>query len=216
MSQTKPPQKSASEALDLLKSGNKQYISDELTHTLLDQTRRIEVKDDQWPWAVILTCADSRVTPELIFDTGIGELFVIRVAGNVANTSSLASIEYAVAKLGVNLVVVLGHEGCGAVKAALDNSDYGHNLNHLLAHIKPAVCAPCDADGADKVSETSKANAGGPSRANALSIEDLGGCQRVGDCSGDLSSGNGRRRLLELGMATWVSNCHLGYSLRKQ
>ena len=138
----RPKQKTARQALTQLEKGNKRYVADELTHQLQDVRRRGELKNGQWPWAIVLSCADSRVIPELIFDAGIGELFVVRVAGNVANTSSLASIEYAVHVLGVKLIVVLGHEGCGAVKAALDGDDLGYNLNHLLAHIKPAVDKP--------------------------------------------------------------------------
>jgi len=81
------------------------------------------------------------VVPELAFDTGLGELFVVRVAGNVANSSSIASIEYAVAHLGTKLIVVLGHQSCGAVTAAVAGGDNGYNLNHLLSHITPAIAA---------------------------------------------------------------------------
>ena len=137
-----PKQKTSRQALAQLNKGNRKFVVDELSHELQDGTRRVELKNGQWPWAIVLTCSDSRVVPELIFDTGIGELFVIRVAGNIANTSSLASIEYAVAHLSVKLIIVLGHEGCGAVKAALSGDDLGHNLNHLVAHIKPAVSQP--------------------------------------------------------------------------
>jgi carbonic anhydrase len=77
----------------------------------------------------------------LAFDTGLGELFVVRVAGNVANTSSIASIEYAVAHLGTKVIVVLGHQACGAVTAAVNGGDNGYNLNHLLSHITPAISA---------------------------------------------------------------------------
>lgn len=103
-------------------------------------------KPGQSPYAAILSCADSRVIPERIFSAGEGELFVVRVAGNIANTSSIASLEYAVHVLGVRIIVVLGHEGCGAVKSAIDQSkcrlDFGANLNDLLAHIVPAINVP--------------------------------------------------------------------------
>ena len=95
--------------------------------------------DGQNPFAVVLTCSDSRIVPELIFDVGIGELFVIRVAGNIANTSSIASIEHAVAHLSVKLIVVLGHQKCGAVTAALEGSDNGKNIDHLFGFIQPAI-----------------------------------------------------------------------------
>ncbi len=155
-SQTK--QKSAAQALKRLEKGNHSFVADELTHQFQDAGRRSELKNGQKPWAIIVTCADSRVVPELIFDTGIGELFVIRVAGNIANTSTLASVEYAVHNLGVKLIVVLGHEGCGAVKAALDGNDLGYNLNHLLAHIKPAIEKPFKKKG-DRINEAAERNA---------------------------------------------------------
>jgi carbonic anhydrase len=131
--------KNPKDALSRLKDGNKAYRKDTGSCEARDQKERDKWLTKQEPWAIILSCADSRVSPEFIFDTGIGELFVIRVAGNVANTSSIASIEYAVAHLNVPLIVVLGHQSCGAVSAALGGGDNGHNLNHLLAHITPAV-----------------------------------------------------------------------------
>ena len=88
-----PRQKSAAQALRRLEKGNANFVNDELSHQLQDVSRRSELKKGQSPWAIVVTCADSRVVPELIFDTGIGELFVVRVAGNVANTSTLASVE---------------------------------------------------------------------------------------------------------------------------
>ncbi len=124
-----------------LKDGNARFTEDNLERKLQDQERRDELVGGQKPFAIVLSCADSRVVPELAFDTGLGELFIIRVAGNVANTSSLASIEYAVAHLGTKIIVVLGHESCGAVTAAASGGDNGYNLNHLLAHITPAVAA---------------------------------------------------------------------------
>lgn len=129
------------EALQRLKTGNENFVNDKLDGKLQDSSRRTQLTGSQHPFAIILSCADSRVVPEFTFDTGLGELFVIRVAGNVANTESLASIEYAVAHLGVNLIVVLGHESCGAVTAAINGGDNGHNLNLLLAHVLPAINA---------------------------------------------------------------------------
>ena len=131
----------AAKALANLKAGNKKFVADKLEAKLQDKSRRKELTKGQNPYAIILSCADSRVVPELAFDSGLGEIFVIRVAGNVANTSTIASIEYAVAHLGVNLIVVLGHESCGAVTAALAGGDNGYNLNHLLSHIEPAKAA---------------------------------------------------------------------------
>jgi len=129
----------AQEALVKLKEGNKQYVNDQLGHPNSNSDRRDSQTGGQAPFAIILSCADSRVVPELVFDQGIGDVFVIRVAGNTANTSSIASIEYAVAHLGTKLIVVLGHESCGACGAAVAGGDNGPNLNHLLSLITPAV-----------------------------------------------------------------------------
>jgi carbonic anhydrase len=126
-------------AIDRLKTGNANFINDNLNNDLQDSSRRKAVVNGQCPFAIVLTCSDSRVVPELIFDTGIGELFVIRVAGNVTNPSSIASIEYAVARLNVKLIIVLGHQNCGAVTAALAGGDNGKNLDHLFSFIQPAI-----------------------------------------------------------------------------
>lgn len=136
------------EALERLQKGNERFVAykgingdGSMKREHQDLNRRKELVGGQQPFAIILSCADSRVAPELAFDQGLGDIFVIRVAGNVANTSSVASIEYAVAHLGVKLIVVMGHESCGAVTAAMQGGDNGYNLNHLLAHITPAVAA---------------------------------------------------------------------------
>lgn len=132
---------SAKDAKKKLIDGNKRFVDEKSEHHLQGLDRRKDLIKSQSPWAIILSCADSRVAPELTFDAGLGELFVIRVAGNTANTESIASIEYAVAHLGTKLIVVLGHESCGAVGAAISGGDNGHNLNVLLAHLNPAVSA---------------------------------------------------------------------------
>lgn len=125
--------------IERLEAGNKRYIADKLDGKLQDSARREELTQGQEPHTIVLSCADSRVVPELIFDSGLGELFVVRVAGNVANTSSMASIEYAVANCGSEIIVVLGHQSCGAVTAAMAGGDNGYNLNHLLSHVAPAL-----------------------------------------------------------------------------
>ena len=129
------------EIISRLKEGNQRYIQDQNKGELADSSRRGDLTSGQSPWAIVLSCADSRVVPEMAFDTGLGELFVVRVAGNVANTSSVASIEYAVAHLGTPVIVVMSHQACGAVTAAVAGGDNGYNLNHLLAHITPALNA---------------------------------------------------------------------------
>lgn len=128
-------------ALERLKNGNFRFIKDKLDGKLQNSSRRKELIGGQNPYAVILSCADSRVVPEFTFDTGLGELFVIRVAGNVANTSTLASIEYAIANLKVNLILVLGHENCGAITAAVQNQNNttDKNFAHLFHYIAPAI-----------------------------------------------------------------------------
>lgn len=146
----------ANVALDRLKEGNARFVADKLKGEQQDGARRASLTGGQEPYAIILSCADSRVVPELAFDAGLGELFVVRVAGNIANSSSIASIEYAVAHCHSKLIVVLGHQSCGAVGAAIAGGDNGYNLNHLLSHITPALNA--SGEGA-KVAEVVKTNA---------------------------------------------------------
>ncbi|MFT5723415.1 MAG: carbonic anhydrase [Bacteroidia bacterium] len=130
-----------SEIKQRLIAGNERFASDKLDGKLQDGNRRADLVSGQQPNTIVLSCADSRVVPELAFDAGLGELFVVRVAGNIANSSSIASIEYAVAHVGSKVIVVLGHQSCGAVTAAINGGDNGYNLNHLLGHITPALDA---------------------------------------------------------------------------
>lgn len=131
----------SAEIVQRLQDGNARFVQDSLDGKLQDSSRRDQLVSGQEPYAIVLSCADSRVVPELAFDSGLGELFVVRVAGNIANNSSIASIEYAVAHCGSKVIVVLGHQSCGAVTAAVNGGDNGHNLNHLLSHITPAIYA---------------------------------------------------------------------------
>ncbi len=133
------------QVLKRLDEGNARYKSGKLEHPNQQPECREMWTGKQEPWCIVLSCADSRVTPEMVFDTGIGELFVIRVAGNIANASTIASIEYAAANLkSVKGIVVLGHECCGAVGAALSIKDSKNAapspaLQHLVGHIMPAL-----------------------------------------------------------------------------
>lgn len=127
------------EIIDRLKAGNERFVADKLDGKSQNSERRDHLTGGQQPYAILLSCADSRVVPELAFDTGLGEIFTVRVAGNIANTESVASIEYAVAHLGSKVIVVMGHESCGAVTAAMGGGDNGYNLNILLSQIAPAV-----------------------------------------------------------------------------
>jgi carbonic anhydrase len=135
-------------ALARLMAGNARYASGKSAHGNQDAKRRASVAAGQTPFAAILACADSRVSPEIVFDQGLGELFTIRVAGNVVDDPILASIEYSVAHLGVTLIMVLGHERCGAVKATVDAlgghpdpADEGSKIGALAGLIAPAVKA---------------------------------------------------------------------------
>ncbi|WP_397399444.1 carbonic anhydrase [Phenylobacterium sp.] len=141
------------EAMARLVAGNERYVSGFSAHPNNDLARRGKVAAGQTPFATILTCADSRVPPELLFDQGLGDLFVCRVAGNVVDDALLASLEYSVIHLGSTLIMVLGHERCGAVKATIDAlagkgdpNDAGTKIGALAALIAPAVrAAPADA-----------------------------------------------------------------------
>ena len=144
------------EIIRRLKSGNLNFINNKLSGKNQDSKRRLSQVQGQSPMAVIISCADSRVVPELIFDTGIGELFVIRVAGNIANISTIASAEYAVAHLDTKVIIVLSHESCGAVNAAVGKNTESDNLIHLLKHISPAIK---QAEEGDSVNDISKINA---------------------------------------------------------
>ncbi len=131
---------SASEAKQLLIEGNKRFVSGKLANKDLGSTKREELAaKGQKPFAVVVTCSDSRVSPELIFDQGLGDLFVIRVAGNVLDPVAVGSVEYAVEHLGTPLVVVMGHEKCGAVKATADGGEAPGSLDSIVAKIKPSV-----------------------------------------------------------------------------
>lgn len=124
-------------ALNSLKEGNSRFMNNlKVNRNLLQQVN--ETSDGQWPFAVIVSCIDSRSSAELIFDQGLGDVFSIRVAGNVINTDVIGSIEYACKLAGSKLVVILGHTQCGAIKGACDHIELG-NLTELLSKIQPAV-----------------------------------------------------------------------------
>ena len=128
-------------ALDLLKDGNKRFVSNlKINRNLLQQAN--ETSDGQHPFAVILSCIDSRTSAELIFDQGLGDIFSVRIAGNVVNKDILGSMEFGCKVAGAKMIVVLGHTKCGAIKGACDNVDMG-NLTGLIDKIKPAVEQEC-------------------------------------------------------------------------
>ena len=124
-------------ALQFLQEGNERFINNlKANRNLLEQAN--ETRDGQWPFATILSCIDSRTSAELIFDQGLGDIFSVRIAGNIVNTDILGSMEFACKVAGSKLIVVLGHSKCGAVKGACDHVEMG-NLTELLSKIQPAV-----------------------------------------------------------------------------
>lgn len=126
-----------SKALEFLKEGNERFVTNlKINRDLLQQAN--ETREGQWPFAAILSCIDSRTSAELIFDQGLGDIFSIRIAGNVVNTDIVGSLEFACKVAGSKLIVVLGHSSCGAIKGACDHIELG-NLTELLSKIQPAV-----------------------------------------------------------------------------
>lgn len=124
-------------ALEILKEGNARFINNlRVNRNLLQQAN--ETRDGQWPFATIVSCIDSRTSAELIFDQGLGDIFSVRIAGNVINTDIVGSLEFACHVAGSRLIVVLGHTSCGAIKGACDHVEIG-NLTELLSKIQPAV-----------------------------------------------------------------------------
>ena len=133
------PAISSDQALKELLAGNQRYCAKEMAHPHQSAARRTELAKSQHPFAIILSCSDSRVPPEVVFDQGLGDLFVVRVAGNVPSDEVIASIEYAAAHLGAKLIVVLGHARCGAVAATLEGGAPEGHLASLVNRIQPAV-----------------------------------------------------------------------------
>jgi len=132
-------------ALDRLKQGNHRFATGERIREIgVDHARRMELVEDQNPFAIVLGCSDSRVPAELVFDQGLGDLFVIRVAGNIVKPSQIGSVEFAAEKFATRLVVVLGHSQCGAVLATLDELEQpsesrSPNLRSIVDSIRPSV-----------------------------------------------------------------------------
>jgi carbonic anhydrase len=136
---------SAWDALERLREGNRRFVSgDRSSEGLTSQARRSEVAIGQEPFAIVLGCSDSRVPAEIVFDQGVGDLFVIRVAGNIVASSQVGSVEFAADRFGTPLVVVLGHSQCGAVLATLEqltrpHEDQSRNLRSIVDRVRPSV-----------------------------------------------------------------------------
>lgn len=134
-----PPNLPAEVALSKLREGNYRFSAYKMKHPNINKSRREHLINGQHPFAAIITCSDSRVPPEIIFDQGLGDLFVIRNAGNIIDEHVMGSVEYAVHHLGVNLVIVLGHEYCGAVGAAMKDEQELPAIQSIIDVIRPAV-----------------------------------------------------------------------------
>jgi carbonic anhydrase len=149
------------QALELLREGNRNFLADRPFAAPLSNQRRLELAAGQAPFAAYVSCSDSRVPPELLFGRGLGELFIIRNAGNTVDTVAMGSIEFAVGVLGVPLVVIMGHESCGAVKAAMDvvdkNASFPGSIGRMIEPIVPAVLAARSRPG-DKLEAATRAN----------------------------------------------------------
>jgi len=134
----------AKQALQRLKDGNKRYLSDDIPPIQINAKSRSELLNSQFPFAIVLGCSDSRVPAEIIFGQGLGDLFVIRVAGNIVAPSQIGSIEFAAEKFGTSLVVVLGHSMCGAVEATIEQLRRptelrSPHLHSIVSRIRPGV-----------------------------------------------------------------------------
>jgi len=168
------------QVLALLKEGNDQFRMEAPFRAVADRARRVELARGQAPFCVLVGCSDSRVPPELLFGRGLGELFIVRNAGNTIDTAALGSVEYGVGVLGCPLVVVLGHESCGAVAAALDvvqkNATFPGVIDEMIQPIIPAVLAARRPSGEVTLDEAVVTNAkrvAGRLKTQSLVIRDL-------------------------------------------
>lgn len=169
------PKLTADQALQRLKQGNQLFVSEHHAVIEIDTDRRAQLAKAQEPFAIILGCSDSRVPAELIFNQGLGDLFVIRVAGNIVAPSQIGSIEFAADQFGTRLVVVLGHSSCGAVQASLEHllTDSEHtspNLHSIVSRITPCIKSVV----AETVNQSEEARMQAAVRANIhASVEQL-------------------------------------------
>lgn len=159
----RPPITTPQAALEELRQGNERYLRSEMNNPGADHEARVHVAEQQEPFAVILSCADSRVPPEILLDQGFGDLFVVRVAGNIVGRSELGSIQYAVEHLHTPLIATVGHAACGAVGAAVDVADGGSRpggaIDDIVDHILPAVQKAKTEPGDDLLTKAIQVNA---------------------------------------------------------
>lgn len=188
------------QVLALLKEGNEHFVANRAATARQDQARRLEVARSQSPIAVLVGCSDSRVPPEMLFGRGLGELFIIRNAGNTVDLAAQGSIEYAVAELGVPLILVLGHERCGAVAAALAvverNATFPGRIGQMVEPIIPAVLKVRQGAGTDPdelldaaVRENVRRVAGGLSLSELLTERQRTGRLKIVGARYDLDDG---------------------------
>ena len=136
----------ANEALQMLKDGNERFLAGKPIHKVYCNIDREVYSFGQKPFAVVITCSDSRVAPEIFFDQNLGDIFIIRNAGNIVDKVVLGSMEYAIEYLETRLVVVCGHSYCGAVKAACSSDEFPPKIKHIIEYIKPAAIKGGDMD----------------------------------------------------------------------
>ena len=161
---------SPDEVIKALKEGNARFVAGDIKTR--DHTAEIELAaSGQFPYAIVLSCVDSRVPVEIVFDLSIGDIFVARVAGNFENTDILGSMEYATAVVGSKVVLVVGHENCGAVKSAIDGAELG-NITAMLENIQPAIERVSEFEG-DKTSKNPEYAARVTKENVLVTIEDI-------------------------------------------
>lgn len=160
----------ATNALHQLIAGNKRFAAGNAKHPNQTIERREELNEGQHPFAVVISCSDSRVCPEIVFDCGLGDLFVVRSAGQVADDAELASVEYAVEHLGVELVLILGHSSCGAVGATVAGGQVNGHLAALVDAIEPALQRSENGGQAPDVDQCARENV-------RMQVEQLRGCE---------------------------------------
>jgi carbonic anhydrase len=155
--ETEQPALTPQQALDQLKAGNARYRKSALVHPHQTAEHRLKISEAQHPFAQVLACSDSRVSPEIVFDEGLGDLFVVRVAGNIVDDAVKGTLEYGAEHLHVPLIVVMGHTGCGAVTAAVEAAETHDHIVSLMDAIFPAVLSTRGQPG-DPVDNAVRAN----------------------------------------------------------
>lgn len=193
--ETVPAGPGKAEVISRLEAGNAAFVKGKAVKVDISAKHRTELAGGQHPWCTVLGCADSRVPPEVLFQTGTGDLFTVRVAGNVAEPSTIGSVEYASEHLGSQVVVVLGHESCGAVKAAQGAGSLGPNLDTLLGLIRPGIAGAADLDAAVRANINAQIAA---LRANSAILTEL-------EHQGKVTL-LGARYDLDTGKVEWVQN----------